>query len=375
MSNVTKSSRWLIASALFLITTLMGLFLYEGDQVEDFEEEVLLLPVSITTLMPKTKQLTVNTTGVTQARWVTNLVAAVEGRAEVLEAGLEPGILVEREQVLLRQQDSAYQAAVDAANSRLAEAQLNLKRTLHQQTVAKNSKAILHTPYARFEPQVKSAQDSVKAAKSALINAQQHLSDTQIRAPFPAIILERQVTPGQWLQAGQQLFLLADKNSIDVRVELSDNDWNQLASTEIDSAADITTSEGETWQGSIRYIAPTRDKSTRQRSLILKVENPYVALSERKRLLPDTQVNVQFSGKSEAQVFILPASTLTEDGDVWTLNTEAQLQLEKVQLFSQTAEEIVVRFKQNSDNERRVVLYPLGSMIQGQQVEAVEGQQ
>lgn len=375
MSNVTKSSRWLIASALFLITTLMGLFLYEGDQVEDFEEEALLLPVSITTLMPKTKQLTVNTTGVTQARWVTNLVAAVEGRAEVLEAGLEPGILVEREQVLLRQQDSAYQAAVDAANSRLAEAQLNLKRTLHQQTVAKNSKAILHTPYARFEPQVKSAQDSVKAAKSALINAQQHLSDTQIRAPFPAIILERQVTPGQWLQAGQQLFLLADKNSIDVRVELSDNDWNQLASTEIDSAADITTSEGETWQGSIRYIAPTRDKSTRQRSLILKVENPYVALSERKRLLPDTQVNVQFSGKSEAQVFILPASTLTEDGDVWTLNTEAQLQLEKVQLFSQTAEEIVVRFKQNSDNERRVVLYPLGSMIQGQQVEAVEGQQ
>lgn len=375
MSNVTKSSRWLIASALFLITTLMGLFLYEGDQVEDFEEEALLLPVSITTLMPKTKQLTVNTTGVTQARWVTNLVAAVEGRAEVLEAGLEPGILVEREQVILRQQDSAYQAAVDAANSRLAEAQLNLKRTLHQQTVAKNSKAILHTPYARFEPQVKSAQDSVKAAKSALINAQQHLSDTQIRAPFPAIILERQVTPGQWLQAGQQLFLLADKNSIDVRVELSDNDWNQLASTEIDSAADITTSEGETWQGSIRYIAPTRDKSTRQRSLILKVENPYVALSERKRLLPDTQVNVQFSGKSEAQVFILPASTLTEDGDVWTLNTEAQLQLEKVQLFSQTAEEIVVRFKQNSDNERRVVLYPLGSMIQGQQVEAVEGQQ
>lgn len=375
MSNVTKSSRWLIASALFLITTLMGLFLYEGDQVEDFEEEALLLPVSITTLMPKTKQLTVNITGVTQARWVTNLVAAVEGRAEVLEAGLEPGILVEREQVLLRQQDSAYQAAVDAANSRLAEAQLNLKRTLHQQTVAKNSKAILHTPYARFEPQVKSAQDSVKAAKSALINAQQHLSDTQIRAPFPAIILERQVTPGQWLQAGQQLFLLADKNSIDVRVELSDNDWNQLASTEIDSAADITTSEGETWQGSIRYIAPTRDKSTRQRSLILKVENPYVALSERKRLLPDTQVNVQFSGKSEAQVFILPASTLTEDGDVWTLNTEAQLQLEKVQLFSQTAEEIVVRFKQNSDNERRIVLYPLGSMIQGQQVEAVEGQQ
>ena len=375
MSNKTQSTQWLIISGLFLIITISSLFLYKADEAIDLKEETLLLPVSVQILAPKVKKLMVNTTGVTQARWVTKLVAVVEGRVGTLEEGLEPGMLVESNQILLKQQSSAYYAAVDRAASQLAEANLNLKKTLHQQTVAKNSNAVLHTPYARYEPQVHSAQGNVKAARSALANARQQLEDTKIRSPFSAIILERQVTPGQWLQAGQQIFLLADKNSIDVRVELSDSDWNQLATTSVNAPAIITTNENEIWQGRIRYIAPTRDKSTRQRSLIVKINNPYTSLKNRKRLLPDTQVNIQFDGKSEAQVFILPASTLTEDGDIWTLDGRDQLQKESVQLFSQTAEEIVVRFKLNSDKERRVVLYPLGSMIQGQQVKAVEGQQ
>lgn len=373
--NITKGSKWLVVSGLILVLTISGLSLYESEDIADVVETDLLLPVSIMTLEPNTKKLTVNVTGVTQARWVTKLVAAVAGRVETLNDKLEPGMLIERNHVLLEQQDSAYQAAVDNAISQLAIAKLTLKKTLYEQTVAKNSKAVLHTPYARFEPQVQSARDSVTAAESALKNARQHLNDTKVRAPFSAIILERQVTPGQWLQAGQQLFLLADQKSIDVRVELSDSDWNHLLSTAVNTPAIITTNENEQWQGNIRYITPTRDRSTRQRSLIVKIDNPYIPLPNRRKLLPDTQVKIQFEGKNEAQIFVLASSSLTEDGDIWTLNQQDQLQLEKVHLLSQTAEEVVVRFDKNTQQQRRVVLYPLGSMIQGQKIKAIEGKQ
>jgi hypothetical protein len=160
-----------------------------------------------------------------------------------------------------------------------------------------------------------------------------------------------------------------------VKVEIPDSDWNQLASTAINAAALVTTNENEQWSASIRSITPTRDRSTRQRSLILKISSPYVALPERKVLLPDTQVKIEFSGKKESQIFVIPSSALTEDGDIWTLDEQDQLQLEHVQLFSQTVEEVVVRFKENSLQTRRIVLYPLGSMIQGQQVKVIEGQQ
>ncbi len=372
---ITNHSKWLIASALLLVITIVGLVLYEAEDKVERKPENILLPVTVITLTPQSKNLTVSATGITQARWVTKLVSVVEGRVDSLAANLEPGMLVDSDQVLLKQKSGAYQAAVDGAISQLAMAKLALEKTIHQQTVAKASKAKLLTPYARFEPQVQSAKDSVHAAESALRNTRQQLADTQIKSPFPAILLERQVTPGQWLQAGQQLFLIADQDSIDVKVEIPDSDWNQLASTTINSVAMVTTNENEHWSASIRNITPTRDRSTRQRSLILKITTPYVALPERKILLPDTQVKIEFSGKNESQIFVIPSSALTEDGDIWTLDSQDQLQLEHVQLFSQTVEEIVVRFKESSQQARRIVLYPLGSMIQGQQVKAIEGQQ
>jgi len=372
---ITNHSKWLIASALLLVITIVGLVLYEAEDKVERKPENILLPVTVITLTPQSKNLTVSATGITQARWVTKLVSVVEGRVDSLAANLEPGMLVDSDQVLLKQKSGAYQAAVDGAISQLAMAKLALEKTIHQQTVAKASKAKLLTPYARFEPQVQSAKDSVHAAESALRNTRQQLADTQIKSPFPAILLERQVTPGQWLQAGQQLFLIADQDSIDVKVEIPDSDWNQLASTTINSVAMVTTNENEHWSASIRNITPTRDRSTRQRSLILKITTPYVALPERKILLPDTQVKIEFAGKNESQIFVIPSSALTEDGDIWTLDSQDQLQLEHVQLFSQTVEEIVVRFKESSQQARRIVLYPLGSMIQGQQVKAIEGQQ
>jgi len=371
---ITNHSKWLIASALLLVITIVGLVLYEAEDKVERKPENILLPVTVITLTPQSKNLTVSATGITQARWVTKLVSVVEGRVDSLAANLEPGMLVDSDQVLLKQKSGAYQAAVDGAISQLAMAKLALEKTIHQQTVAKASKAKLLTPYARFEPQVQSAKDSVHAAESALRNTRQQLADTQIKSPFPAILLERQVTPGQWLQAGQQLFLIADQDSIDVKVEIPDSDWNQLASTTINSVAMVTTNENEHWSASIRNITPTRDRSTRQRSLILKITTPYVALPERKILLPDTQVKIEFAGKNESQIFVIPSSALTEDGDIWTLDSQDQLQLEHVQLFSQTVEEIVVRFKESSQQARRIVLYPLGSMIQGQQVKAIEGQ-
>ena len=372
---ITNHSKWLIVSILLLVITISGLVLYDAEDKVEKKIGNTLLPVTVVTLTPQSKNLIVSATGITQARWITKLVAVVEGRVDSLAENLEPGMLVDSDQVLLRQKSGAYQAAVDGAISQLAMAKLALEKTIHQQTVAKASKAKLLTPYARFEPQVQSAKDSVNAAKSSLKNARQQLADTQIKSPFPAIILERQVTPGQWLQAGQQLLLLADQDSIDVKVEIPDSDWNQLASTAINAAALVTTNENEQWSASIRSITPTRDRSTRQRSLILKISSPYITLPERKVLLPDTQVKIEFSGKKESQIFVIPSSALTEDGDIWTLDEQDQLQLEHVQLFSQTVEEVVVRFKENSLQTRRIVLYPLGSMIQGQQVKVIEGQQ
>lgn len=373
MTTQTSGRTWLIISITLLCCVILWLTLMVPEPESAEEMETLLLPVSIIDLDAKDHQVMISASGITQARWPTNLVAAVDGRVVDLPHEVEPGALVKAGQSLVKIQSIQYQAAVDAAHSRLANARLSLEKTLHEQTVAKKSGGKLQTPYARYEPQVQSARAEVKAAYSTLENAHQRLSDTHIKAPFSAIILERKVTPSQWLQTGTATFLLAAQDSIDIKVEMAENDWSQLEDIQTGSAVTVTTGNQETWPGEIRYINPVREKSTRQRSLIVKVDNPYQPQrnsdnKDRLPLLPDSQVEITFSGTQQHQVFIAPASVLTEDGAIWTLNDADQLTLEKVELLVQNVDQVVVRFKQSPQQSRRVVLYPLGSMIEGQAV-------
>lgn len=368
MSAAPASRKWLYSSILIFILVLAWLVLMVPEPETKVQKETILLPVSVVPLQPQNYQVQVNASGITQARWPTRLVAAVDGRISELSARLEPGVLVNDGQLLLKIQDSQYQAQLDSARSRLANAQLNLEKTLHEQTVAQRSGGKLRTPYARYEPQVASAQADVKAATSELKNAQQRLKDTEIHAPFAAIILQRLVTPGQWLPTSSETFVIAASDSIDIKVEMPESDWAQLPQLSNGNAVSVATNNGEQWQGKVRYISPVREKSTRQRSLIVKVDSPYQPQQQQLPLLPDTQVDLTFNGNEQQQVFVAPASVLTEDGNVWSVNAQNLLQQEEVELLAQSVEQVVVRFKQQPQQPRQIVLYPLGSMINGQQV-------
>lgn len=361
----------LIIASLFMLSVFIFLILISEEDKQVGEEPVSYLPVSVVSLAPQNHQVQLMATGITQPRWSTGLVSSVSAKVKKLPDGLEPGSLVGANQLLLELEATALQANFDDAQSRLAEAELNLEQNLHQQTVALKSGGNNTTAYGRFEPQVKGARQQVKAAKALVANAQHELSNTKLKAPFSAIVLKRSVTPGQWVQVGETLFQLAAQDSIDIKTELTDKHWQQLAG-KFDSLTAMVVSQKDQWPATIRYIDPVRDPNTRQRSLVLKVANPFDPDDHRQTLLPDTQVEVRFNGQKVSEVFVCPASVMTEDGLVWTLNEQNQLQLESVELIQQTVEQVIVRFQKQPEQVRRIVLYPLASMIEGQQVSPEE---
>jgi multidrug efflux pump subunit AcrA (membrane-fusion protein) len=106
------------------------------------------------------------------------------------------------------------------------------------------------------------------------------------------------------------------------------------------------------------------DPVTRQRSVTLKVLDPYRSDPP---LLPDQQVKVSFQGPSLANIIKAPASVLTEDGKVWTVQDKT-LVLEKVELLNEQPDSLQIRFINQPDTSRLLVLYPLGAMLEGQRV-------
>lgn len=59
---------------------------------------------------------------------------------------------------------------------------------------------------------------------------------------------------------------------------------------------------------------------------------------------------------------------MTRDGYVWTIDEQNQLRKESVQQIENTPDWILVRFEHDSSKARKVVVYPLQSMLSGRQV-------
>lgn len=362
-----KSNKPLWLGLGVLLMTLFVLLMLTPESQVPKEKPQPRLPVSTVWLKPVLRTPSVSLPGVTQARWTTALTTAVEGRVKALTESLEPGQLVKKGQRLVSLREEAYRMEVDNAASQLAQATLSLARIQHEQTVMQKSGGTLATPFARLEPQVEAARRAVAAATSALNYAQQRLIDTRVTAPFDAIVLAQSITPGQWVQPGQNLLTLGASDSIDIKVEIPESAWEKLGHLGKGAKANVS-APSRSWDAKVRYIYPMREAGTRQRSLILMVQHPYIG---EEALLPDQQVIVTFDGLGESFVFDAPASTLTEDGYIWSVDDSDRLRKEAVSLVHQDASRVWFRFMHEPKKARQIALYPLSSMIQGQAIAPV----
>ena len=64
----------------------------------------------------------------------------------------------------------------------------------------------------------------------------------------------------------------------------------------------------------------------------------------------------------------VPLSALTRDNQIWTVDDDNKLQLESTSVLAETKSFANVVFNSEPDRQRRVVIYPLLSMISGLQV-------
>lgn len=354
-----------------LLLILVGWwFLSEQPAKQGAVEDSLPAPdVSVLEVIPAEANFEVQATGVTLARWSTDIHASVSGRVETLPDGLEPGSLLANGALMVALDDTAVRAELAAAEARLAQAELEQSRIENEQFVAKQvTRGKQLSAYGRFEPHLAAARAEVASAQAALTSARRRLSDCRVAAPFPAIVLEQWVTPGQWVSAGERLFRVAASESIDVKAELPAAEWARLSDLAVGSVASVVSPDNQVWPATVRYLSPTMDPTTRQRSLVLQVALPY---ARRAPLLADQQVRVRFAGAAEANVVSAPATALTADGQVWSLQ-DGLLQLEAIELLRERNETIWFRYLEAPRQPRLLVRFPLSSMLQGQRGKPVQ---
>lgn len=349
---------------LLLISAVLWLMAEEQSAAMAEKPETAGLSVTVIEAIPADARIEVNATGITIARWSTEMTASVSGRVIEVANNAMPGRLVKKGEALVSLLDTYYQSEVEAARARVSEAELNLSEMRNRQYVAKTSNAA-KSAFGRFEPHVSAAEANFAAAKAALASAEQQLADTRIEAPFDAVVIADLVHPGQWVNAGDVLFHVAASDFLDVKVELAEINWQRLQG--IQQRADAITvvaESGQHWPASIRYLSPVMDSITRQRSMMLQLASPF---QRSKPLLADQQVSVVFEGEAQSFVVNAPASVLTDDGQVWSVIDNA-LRLETIELLNEQPEFVLFRYLDRPEQKRLLVRFPLSSFLEGQSV-------
>ncbi|EGR0047900.1 efflux RND transporter periplasmic adaptor subunit [Vibrio vulnificus] len=337
------------------------------------EKQTLLSPVSVLEVTPSLHQSRLTLLGITAARWPVQLKASSSAQLKWLDERIEPGSLVKQGQVLARLDTAAVNATLAQSLSVVKQAELELQQALHEQTVALkmlNSKT--SSSFARREPQVLAAQANLTQAKQAYVSAQKLLEESVITAPFDAVIIKRHISPREWVEAGQVTFELAASDSIDVELPISEMHWQQVQAALTEPSISVVNRAGHYWPAKVRYVSPLVDSSTRQRQVVLAVQSPY---QNKAKLYPNQQVQAEIDLGLSENVVIVPLSAMTRDGYVWTLDRSDRLRKESVTFIGQGHQQLNIRFDEQSAQVRRVVQYPLASMLSGKQVAPVVSEQ
>jgi membrane fusion protein, heavy metal efflux system len=113
------------------------------------------------------------------------------------------------------------------------------------------------------------------ATVDSLVDASQIVSELHVTAPNDGVVITRAVNPGQVLQAGQELFVIADLSTVWVIADLYEKDF---AAVRIGTPAAVTVAASPRMRGRVAYIDPRVDTATRTAKVRVEVPNPARAL-------------------------------------------------------------------------------------------------
>ncbi|MCG2670336.1 MULTISPECIES: efflux RND transporter periplasmic adaptor subunit [Bradyrhizobium] len=311
-------------TSLALVATVLTAFPNSMARAGDKSSALLRVTVATARRQHITPDLPL--TGTIQARILSNIAFQTSGR--VVRRDVEVGQYVKAGQTLAHLERTEQQtdvtsaeAALNAANAQLLEAQRNFER---QQSLLSSGS----TTRERFDQALatlRTDEAQVNSAQAALNTARERLTYTELKAGRDGIIVSRSIEVGQVVQAGQTAFALAEDGPRDAVFQVPEI---LVTNPPNDRTVDITSQSmpNVTVAGSVREISPILDQATGTVTLKVAVE----------RAPADLTLGSAVVGRARWELspaFVIPSSALfAANGKpaVWILDSENKARLRGV---------------------------------------------
>jgi RND family efflux transporter MFP subunit len=142
--------------------------------------------------------------GVVEARRQATLSSEVTGKIEAVFFDVDD--TVKEGDVVLKIRDREYRAQLEKARATLEEAQANLQETqlAHDRNEGlRKQKLISQAVFDKSSASLKSARARTNSAQASLVQAEEQLGYTVVRAPYSGVVVQRHVEAGESTRPGQ----------------------------------------------------------------------------------------------------------------------------------------------------------------------------
>lgn len=255
----------------------------------------MAMPVEITKVETGTVTRDISAVGTLRANESVIIRSEIAGR--ITDIHFSEGQTVEQDAELVSLDAAEHQAQLAETAATLKLDQLNYQRA--QDLVGK--KLLSRQSYDE-------AAAKLAGARAAKALQEARLAKTKIRAPFAGVLGLRQVSPGDYVQPGQDIVNLEDISTLklDFRVPetyVADVKQGQSVTLQVDAYPE------QTFSGMLYAIDPRIDEQTRTLLLRARVPNPAG------QLRPGMFARVNVVLESRANAVLIPEQALVPIGD------------------------------------------------------------
>ncbi|MDH3997851.1 MAG: efflux RND transporter periplasmic adaptor subunit [Desulfuromonadales bacterium] len=346
---------------------LTALLIFSRSKPQPKEAPHLGPLVNVVELELTNRQVVVSATGTVQPQVEANIAPQVNGRVSEMSPQMIVGGIFREGELMFAIEEIDYRLALDMAQSKLAQTELELARNENLAELARNEWQRLEfktseepSPLLVYEPQLKSARAQRDAALASLEQAKVNLQRCRVLAPFNGYIRSESVGLGQYLKSGSTIAAIAgiDQAEIIVPLPLDQLAWinvprantSRANASNIGSSATVELTLGNKtfqWQGEVTRSLGEIDPRNRMAKVVVTVDDPLSRHAESEtllsELLPGMFVEVHLHGELLNQIIAIPRSAVHDKNTVRIVDAQDQLHIRNIEIVRYERDDVLVR--------------------------------
>lgn len=339
--NKNKSQFTIVVGiVVFTAIAFSGMYLLRPtapvEKLEDRVERLEVITAKRQDVFP-----TVSTQAVVESRLNINIKSQVSGQIVYASPKFLTGGFFGADEVIMRIDPSDYELALVQAEVNVARAEQTLSVEKEQADLARQD----WEKYGEGEatdlvlriPQLREAEAGLKGAQANYDTQRIRLERTEVKAPFPLMIDQKQVDLGQIVGANQDLVSVFGTEEAEIRMPLSQKQLDLLNVKNVGilpkeevlnvKVRDLTREDNIVWDAQILRFESSIDRKSRVYYAVATIYDPMNIKQEKETppLLPGVFVDLEVFGPKIGNVFKVPTKAMRDDDNIFIYKEEKLL--------------------------------------------------